>query len=204
MYYLYALSDPRDRQNYRYIGITKNLDRRINEHLSPFYLKFKSHKNNWINSLLSENVTPIMIKIGASTLLDKIYQYEIFVINKCRSEGYNLTNVCSGGAGDFPYAKSGQPRTKEHCAKIGLAQIGNTRGRANKGKKHSEEFKASLRVPKPKTECPYCGITGAVGLLKTYHFDNCIFKYDCDIAEVITKLIRPTRKRKPYVRLCDR
>lgn len=204
MYYLYALSDPRDRRNYRYIGITKNLDRRLKEHLSPFYLKFNSHKNNWINSLLVDGTTPIMIKIGASSTIEKIYEYEIFVIAKCRSEGYDLTNVCSGGAGDFPYVKSGNPRSPEHGAKIGLSQIGNTRGKANKGKKHSEENKAKMRVPKQKTECPYCGETGAVGLLKIYHFDNCIFKYDCDIFEIMNKLLRPDRKRKPYVRLSDR
>lgn len=41
------------------------------------------------------------------------------------------------------------------------------------GFKHSEEFKASMRVPKPKITCPHCGVTGGRPPMIRFHFDKC-------------------------------
>lgn len=41
------------------------------------------------------------------------------------------------------------------------------------GRKPSEETRAKMRGPKPRTVCPHCGLEGAVNQLKRWHFENC-------------------------------
>jgi hypothetical protein len=58
---IYSLSDPRDPENIRYIGqTTKELKHRLSVHLSPKSLISKTHKNNWLNLLLEQNIKPII------------------------------------------------------------------------------------------------------------------------------------------------
>jgi sortase (surface protein transpeptidase) len=40
-------------------------------------------------------------------------------------------------------------------------------------KKHSEETKQKLRIPKIKVECPHCKKIGGIPVMKRYHFNNC-------------------------------
>jgi predicted GIY-YIG superfamily endonuclease len=182
MYYIYALSDPRTPENYRYIGITYDLEKRMHQHLAFYSRQKHSHKNHWINSLINQEISPIMIKLGEYKSKKEVFDAEISTIKILKEKGFNLTNVLPGGQGGAGFGNTrakgnkNKPKTKDHGMKIGLAQLGNTRGKANKGKKHSEEFKAKLRVPKKRCTCPYCGKEGAVGLMKRYHFDNCKLK----------------------------
>lgn len=46
------------------------------------------------------------------------------------------------------------------------------------GRKHTEEWKAAMRKPKPIVACPHCGKEGGIGIMKRWHFDNCKQKKD--------------------------
>jgi len=41
------------------------------------------------------------------------------------------------------------------------------------GRKNPKISIALAGVPKPKITCPHCGITGGIGSIKRWHFDNC-------------------------------
>lgn len=90
-YYLYYLIDPNTNE-VRYVGITYRPKRRLTEHL---YLskKIKSHKDKWINKLLSNGQKPIFKIMLETESKDEILQYEISNISKLT----NLTNLTTGG-----------------------------------------------------------------------------------------------------------
>jgi len=41
------------------------------------------------------------------------------------------------------------------------------------GTKHSEETLKKMRKPKEKVECPHCGKSGGISVMKRWHFENC-------------------------------
>jgi group I intron endonuclease len=104
--------------------------------------------------------------------------------------GYNLT---SGGGQAYIFseetkekqsaAKKGKKLSEEHIAKRSASQTGKKRSEetkakmsaSGKGKEKSEEAKAKMRVAKRiiQVECPHCSKTGALNLMKRYHFENC-------------------------------
>ena len=57
---IYELRDPRDEsKSPRYVGMTsKSLEKRLFAHLQSYYLAAKTYKNNWIKTLLLENIKP--------------------------------------------------------------------------------------------------------------------------------------------------
>lgn len=104
--YIYVLYDPREPDNYRYVGFTNNIQKRLKHHLSEVnrYNKNKElkpyYKINWINSLLNIGLKP-EIKIieefecNKKTIGEKeIYYYNIFL-----NEGHKLTNSADPGYG---------------------------------------------------------------------------------------------------------
>lgn len=68
--------------------------------------------------------------------------------------------------------EEGRVKYEERCEQL------RQRTSPMKGKKHSEEFKAAMRKPKPIVACPHCGKEGGVGIMKRWHFDNCNQKKD--------------------------
>ena len=90
---IYGLYDEND--NLRYVGKTKfKLDKRLNEHIysAP---KFKNHKDNWINSMTSRGLSPVIKELATTN--DDGNLYEIFYICLFKSLGAHLTNIASGG-----------------------------------------------------------------------------------------------------------
>jgi group I intron endonuclease len=94
-YTIYKLIDPITNE-IRYIGLTFNdLKQRLKSHCSE---KSKSHKSNWVQSLITQGLKPIIESIEDNILsYDEVCEREIFYINKYKSEGYRLTNMASGG-----------------------------------------------------------------------------------------------------------
>jgi len=91
---IYKLCDPRDAaQLPKYIGITsKTLKKRFTEHLNSYFLSVKkTHKVNWINKLLKEGITPIIIEIESTDSWELACQREIYWIKYYRELGIKLT-----------------------------------------------------------------------------------------------------------------
>lgn len=137
----YALTDPRD-GCIRYLGKTSREDptERPKEHLQPGELRKHTHKNHWINELLSLGLKPNLEFIGECDSNEEVNQAEIVLIAYLKSLGANLTNGTPGGDGrtkgsvtseetkrKMSLARKGKkkpPRSPEHIAKLTAANIG--------------------------------------------------------------------------------
>jgi hypothetical protein len=125
--FIYALIDP-ESQEVRYIGKTKNPNRRISQHINECS-RIRTHKNNWILSLKNKKLKPIM------TIIDEVESdewvfFEQWYIQLFKSWGCNLTNLTIGGEGGFNCIFS------EETIKI----LGDKR----RGTKHTEEAKKKI------------------------------------------------------------
>lgn len=109
-YYVYALLDPRFKDNYSYICddntiifeykpyyIGKGKRYRMNQHYGKKSLEKNTHKNNVIHQIISSNNKPISIKIFENLTEQEAYELEIKIIRIIGLE--NLTNKDEGGVG---------------------------------------------------------------------------------------------------------
>lgn len=125
--FIYALIDP-ESQEVRYIGKTKNPNRRISQHINECS-RIRTHKNNWILSLKNKSLRPIM------TIIDEVESdewmfFEQWYIQLFKSWGCSLTNLTIGGEGGFNCIFS------EETKRL----IGNK----SRGRKHTEEAKKKI------------------------------------------------------------
>jgi len=93
--YLYELLDPRDNLP-RYVGITKNLKNRYNNHIIG-EINRKCPKSSWIKSLKKLNLLPIM-RVISIVHKDDIEQIEIDTIKHYREKYPKLKNLSDGGS----------------------------------------------------------------------------------------------------------
>lgn len=94
--YIYSLSDPMTGE-IRYIGKTYNeLKKRLYSHIMECKTDRKTHKINWIKSLLSNNKKPIISTIDIVPKSDWEY-WEKYWIEQFKQWGFNLTNMTMGG-----------------------------------------------------------------------------------------------------------
>jgi hypothetical protein len=165
---IYTLSDPRYPNDIRYVGQTiKKLNTRLSIHIAPKSLISKTHKNNWIKSLLEVNIIPL-INLIEEVNDDEWSIREIYWINYYKSIGYKLTNSTDGGEGmlnpneetrkKLSNANSGEnnpnfgkKRSLETNDKINeIRVIKHTEetkliiGENSKGRKHTEETKQKI------------------------------------------------------------
>ena len=99
-YKIYALIDNLTNE-IRYIGYTsKSLDKRLKSHIYDCN-RTKSHKTNWINSLLSKGFKPIIKQIDETDDINKCLEMEVYHISLYD----NLTNSTSGGESSKTYRK---------------------------------------------------------------------------------------------------
>lgn len=124
---IYALIDP-ETNKIRYIGQTINVKRRYRQHLSA--KDTNKHKFNWINSLKSKNLKPLIKVIGIydRSIIDNM---ERFWIDYCKRIGCKLVNCDSGGNGK-------KVVSEETRKKISMANKGKTN---MLGYRHTEECK---------------------------------------------------------------
>lgn len=117
---IYALCEP-DGGNIRYIGYTSNAKARYQNHLSPSILKRKSHRTDWIKSVLAKGKKPEMIIVCEYELAEELPMAEKVWVANYRILGCDLVNGTDGG--DKP--------------PVGISML---------GKHHSEETKLKQYV----------------------------------------------------------
>ena len=94
MFILYGLYDPRTSE-LRYIGITtRNINRRLREHVSN---PTNPRMAKWINDLTSLGITPTITVIREYHTYDDLLQGEIIEIKQCRDLDIDLYNFSLGG-----------------------------------------------------------------------------------------------------------
>ena len=98
--YIYTLEHPITGE-IRYIGQTKNPVSRLWRHINELTATYKS---NWIKSLLTENLKPIM-KTIEEVSIDDWQDAEIYWIAQFKAWGFRLTNSSEGGEGGFEASK---------------------------------------------------------------------------------------------------
>ena len=94
--FIYKLIDPVTKE-IRYVGKSNNPKKRLSDHINCCQYT-NTHKNNWISSLLSIGQKPIL-EIIEEVPIKEWQKYEVYWIDKLRSEGNNLTNIDIGGNG---------------------------------------------------------------------------------------------------------
>ena len=166
---IYSLNDPNTNE-VRYIGMTtKELSRRLKEHISESKNKRqKHHRAHWIKSLLSNNKFPI-IDLIEEVEINKWQESEIYWIAQFKEWGFNLTNSSIGGDGNIGYKKTKEEiekHRKDMLGKIpwnkGLKNCFSTEWKLEQSKKGkarkykvSEEHKEKLKkvfIGIPKSE----------------------------------------------------
>jgi predicted GIY-YIG superfamily endonuclease len=90
MYFIYALTDPRT-DKIGYIGITKNLKQRFNQHVNS--QGSNSEKDSWIQQLLYDGLIPSIRVLETVENEDIAYKREAYWIQYYIRLGEQLTNV---------------------------------------------------------------------------------------------------------------
>src|ERR1035437_8715270 len=98
--YIYALLDPISK-NIRYIGATTKGKERYQKHISDYYLKKSTLKNNWIKSLKKRNLLPELLILEYCDKND-LCNLEEFYINYFKFLGFHLLNHLDCGYGIKP------------------------------------------------------------------------------------------------------
>lgn len=146
---IYTLRDPIT-DEIRYIGKTKRtINYRLTQHIQEcLKRKMITYKNNWIWSLIQQEVLPIIEELEI-TETENWQELEKFWIAQFKTWGFRLTNMTNGGDGNQNQIMSiesrikrsnslkGKPRSKEVADKI---------SKSHKGKKLSENTKEKLRI----------------------------------------------------------
>lgn len=151
--YVYVLTDPRT-GDVRYVGVTDNPKKRLQGHIRDVKRE-KTHKANWIKSLLRDGLNPIMTLID-ETDNENWQQCEIGWIAHYRAMGCNLVNSTDGGDGVRNPSEETRKRmsesakvkifTNEHRRKIGDKSRGVPRSKETR-RKISESKKG---IPRDK------------------------------------------------------
>lgn len=135
---IYCLKDPIT-NDIRYIGQTINIKSRYRNHLNGN--KFRNtHTTNWIQSLLNNNLKPIIEIIDTCNIedLDKIEQK---YIKEYKDKGFNLTNHSIGGHSSLGCKHSLESRLKRSINSKGRKIIYSDESIKSKKLKHSEYLK---------------------------------------------------------------
>jgi predicted GIY-YIG superfamily endonuclease len=111
MFCVYGLIDPRT-QELRYIGYSSDYLERYKEHLFRSNLKLKTHKNNWINSLLNLNLKPELIVLEEASSEADGLQKESDLIAYYKYIGCDLTNGTLGGDGRYGFITTAEVKLK--------------------------------------------------------------------------------------------
>lgn len=150
--YVYVLTDPRYPDDVRYVGVTVNPQRRMREHILEAKNGKRSHRANWIRSLLNDELLPIMAEID-ETNNEEWQQCEVAWIAYYREMGCDLVNSTDGGEGVRGHIKSEEHRRKQSEAMSGEKN-------SLYGKHHSEESKRKISLALSGENHPQYGLRG--------------------------------------------
>jgi group I intron endonuclease len=133
--YIYTLSDCREPDNIRYVGITRDIKNRHKSHRhSHKYLKSKKAK--WIKEVFESGGDIEMNIIHTSDSEKDSKDKEMFYIKHFKDAGFDLVNSTIGGQGNW-----GFKHTQESRAKMSANLIGSARHKMP----HTEETKEKFR-----------------------------------------------------------
>lgn len=138
--YIYALSDPRDGDNIRYVGKSINPYKRVTLHMTPSELALGTHKCQWLKSLKRDNVKPF-VRILEVCTDENWVERERYWIRYYRDSGYKLVNIADGGNSGPRLVGKDHPNYGKHLSPDTVEKIRN----ANTGKKLSSETKEKIR-----------------------------------------------------------
>jgi hypothetical protein len=113
--FIYTLSDSSG--NIRYIGKSNTPRKRLYSHIKECKTSNKSHKINWIKSILDRKELPI-IEVLEEVSIDNWQNSEIYWIEQFRQWGFNLTNISIGGTNNN-YKRSIETKQKMRVSKLG-------------------------------------------------------------------------------------
>lgn len=137
--FIYILSEPLH-GNIRYVGKTKDPNRRLKRHISERNLH-DSYKDRWIRKIIDDGGLPEITVID--TVDDKKWCYwEKFYISYFKFIGCKLTNGTEGG--DQPPSTKGRKHTIESRLKMSDSKKGKPIPWLNKGEKRTELHKKNL------------------------------------------------------------
>lgn len=144
---IYTLSDPVS-GDVRYVGKTiKTLKARLQIHVAHAKRGNKTHRCNWIRSLIAQGLAPIIDEIEVVDDTARWADRETHWISKFSSEGARLTNATAGGEGSHGYIQTAEQRAKRSASLKGRAISEEWRAKlsaAAKGRKISESSRAIL------------------------------------------------------------
>lgn len=119
MPFIYALVDPAELDHIRYVGMAMR-DARPFDHVREARKGKASYCYNWIRSLLTDQIEPIIFVIercADDATRSFVGERERHHIDRLRKEGHQLTNTADGGYGGMMIGKH---HTNEAKAKISL------------------------------------------------------------------------------------
>lgn len=102
---VYTITDPITNE-VRYVGKTMQGEQRFRDHLKKSSLKHNSHKNQWLKTILVQNLKPIFSVVEAFTDPNDLYEAEKRWVKHYKDLGCNLTNLTEGGDGTHGYKHS--------------------------------------------------------------------------------------------------
>jgi len=175
MFYVYALTDPRNNDRFFYIG--KGHGYRAINHLKNSANRENNSKQATVKAIRNDGFEPAIVYLFSQLTEEQAHQKEIELIalygRKDLGLGH-LTNLTNGGEGtsghihteetkqkmrDAIRPNKGQkhktPRTAEHTAKIVQSRIGKPS--PVKGTKWTKEQKAALSIARMGSKCPTKG-----------------------------------------------
>ena len=114
--FIYTLSDSNG--DVRYIGKSNILRKRLYSHIKECKTSNKSHKINWIKSLLERDELPIIEVLEEVSIEDWQYS-EKYWIEQFRQWGFNLTNIAKGGVDGNSYKRTESTKQKMRVSKLG-------------------------------------------------------------------------------------
>lgn len=117
---LYALTEPAT-GIIRYIGKTTiSADKRLQQHCDEARRGGRSHKLNWIRSLIRQNQRPCILTLRDDIQVsENLMQEEIDTISFCREIGLPLTNATDGGDGAAGRKTDAETRAKMRASRLG-------------------------------------------------------------------------------------
>ncbi len=135
MIYIYTLSDPRTGE-IRYVGKTTKINKRFSGHLTESRRGDISHKCNWIRSLLTIGLKPV-IEVLDTYDGDDWTWLEMYWISQFKIWGYNLTNNSEGG--EDPPSWLGKTHSQKHKDKLSKLMTEN-----NPAKNMNDEWRKNI------------------------------------------------------------
>ena len=142
--FIYTLEHPTTGE-IRYVGKSNNPKTRLNSHIWDSKQQEKTYKNDWVKSLLNQNLKPLI------TILDEIPTsewrfWEMHYIALFKSWGLRLVNGTDGGDGfpdgQVPWNKGLKNcYSEEHIKKLSEKKIGNSNA---KNWIRTDEYKSKI------------------------------------------------------------